>query len=329
MYKLCVLGSGSWGTAISNVIAEGGYDVTLWAFLNEEYEMLEKFHEHKKYLPGVKLNDRINYTTDIEEAVRGSDIIVMATPSFAVRQTAAKIKGVYGGQAIVSIAKGFEDSTLKCLDEVISDELKTERVCVLSGPSHAEEVVKKMPTTLVAAAHSDKLAKTVQDVFMRPYLRIYTSDDVLGVPLGAALKNVISLCVGISDGLGMGDNLKAALMTRGMAEIVRLGIAMGGKAETFYGLSGMGDLIVTCTSMHSRNRRAGILIGSGRTPEEAKKEVGMVVEGIIACESAKKLAAKYGVEMPIVNEAYNILYNGTAPGDALENLMLRSKKSEW
>ena len=329
MYKLCVLGSGSWGTAISNVIAEGGYDVALWCFLKEEYDMLTEFHEHKKYLPGTKLNDKIKYTCDIEEAVSGTDVIVVATPSFAVRQTVSKIKRVYDGQTVVCIAKGFEDETLKCLDEVISDELKTEKVCALSGPSHAEEVIKKMPTTLVAAARDDKTAKTVQDMFMRPYLRVYTSNDILGVELGAALKNIISLSTGISDGLGLGDNLKAALMTRGMAEIVRLGTAMGGKTETFYGLSGMGDLIVTCTSMHSRNRRAGILIGQGRTPEEAKKEVGLVVEGIIACESAYKLAKKYNVEMPIVNEAYNILYKGMAPADAINNLMTRSKKSEW
>lgn len=329
MNKLCVLGSGSWGTAIANVIAEGGYDVTLWSFLKEEYDMLTEFHEHVKYLPGVKLNDGISYTCDIEEAVRGTDIIVIGTPSFAVRQTARKIKNVYDGQIVVCIAKGFEDETLKCLDEVISDELQTDKVCALSGPSHAEEVIKKMPTTLVAASRSDKIAKTVQDVFMRPYLRVYTSDDILGVQLGAALKNIISLSTGISDGLGLGDNLKAALMTRGMAEIIRLGTAMGGKTETFYGLSGMGDLIVTCTSMHSRNRRAGILIGQGRTPEEAKKEVGMVVEGMIACESAYKLALKYNVQMPIVNEAYNILYNGMEPKQAIENLMTRSKKSEW
>ncbi len=328
MANIGVIGSGSWGTAISNVLADNGHNVILWSFLKEEYEMLLKFHEHKSYLPGVILNENISYTNDIEKAVLNTDIIVIATPSFAVRSTVAKLKNAYTNQLVVIISKGFEEENLLCLSEVTKEELNTDKIVVLSGPSHAEEVVKKMPTTLVAASLNVEYAQTVQDAFMCSYLRIYTSKDIIGVQLGAALKNVISLCVGVVDGYGYGDNIKAALMTRGMAEIVRLGTAMGGKAETFYGLSGMGDLIVTCTSMHSRNRRAGILIGKGKTPEEAKKEVGMVVEGIVACESAYKLSLKYNVDMPIVNEAYNILNGKSALEDSIKNLMEREKKAE-
>lgn len=329
MSKISVIGSGSWGTAIANTLAENGHLVTLWSYLKEEYEMLNNFHEHKTFLPGVTLHEGISYTNDMETAINGSEMTVIATPSFAVGQTAKNMKPYLKEQIIVCISKGFEDSTLSCLSEVIKRETGSNRICMLSGPSHAEEVARKMPTTLVAASDSEEVSRLVQDAFMCSYLRVYTSDDMLGVQLGGALKNIISLCAGIADGMGYGDNIKAALMTRGMAEIIRLGTAMGGKPETFYGLSGMGDLIVTCTSMHSRNRRAGILIGQGRSPEDAKKEVGMVVEGIIACESAYKLAKKYNVDMPIVNEAYGILYNGNNPADAINKLMLRQKKSEW
>lgn len=328
MANIGVIGSGSWGTAISNVLANNGHKVILWSFLKEEYEMLNKYHEHKSYLPGVGLNDTISYTNDLEKAVLNTDIIVIATPSFAVRATVSKLKTFYNNQLVVIVSKGFEEANLLLLSDVVKEELETEKIVVLSGPSHAEEVVKNMPTTLVCASDIYEYAKTVQDVFMCSYLRIYTSDDITGVQLGGALKNVISLCVGVVDGYGYGDNIKAALMTRGMAEIVRLGIAMGGKAETFYGLSGMGDLIVTCTSMHSRNRRAGILIGQGKTPDEAKKEVGMVVEGIVACESAYKLSLKYDVDMPIVFEAYNILNGNSNLEAAVRNLMEREKKAE-
>lgn len=329
MKKIGVIGSGSWGTAIANVLAQKGNVVTLWCYLKEEFEMFSEYHEHKSFLPGVILPDNVKFTMDMKEAVSGCDIIVIACPSFAVRSTAEKIKDYYDNQIIVSIAKGFEDKTLLCLSQVIEEVIKpVKRVCVLSGPSHAEEVGKQMATTLVAASEDVKIAEEVQDTFMCDYLRIYTSDDVIGVQLGGALKNVISLCVGIADGLGYGDNCKAALMTRGMAEIIRLGTKMGGKIETFSGLSGIGDLIVTCTSMHSRNRRAGILIGQGMSPEEAKAKVGMVVEGIIACESAYTLSQKYGVEMPIVNEAYGVLYQGEDVNSSMRNLMLRDKKAE-
>lgn len=328
MAKICVVGSGTWGTAISNVLADNGHEVVLWSFDPKEYEMLSSFHEHKTYLPGVILNSSISYSTDLEGSVTDKDILVIATPSFAVRSTVARLKSAYKDQLIVVISKGFEEDRLLCFSEVIEEELNTDKIVILSGPSHAEEVVKKMPTTLVSASKNQEYACMVQDVFMCSYLRIYTSNDIIGVQLGAALKNIISLCAGIIDGYGYGDNLKAALMTRGMAEIVRLGLAMGGKAETFYGLSGMGDLIVTCTSMHSRNRRAGILLGKGKTPEEAQKEVGMVVEGIIACESAYRLAQKYNVEMPIVNHAHAFLKGETDLETAMKNLMERDKKAE-
>ncbi len=329
MKKIGVIGSGSWGTAIAATLAENGHKVTIWSYLKEEYEMLNEHHEHKNFLPGVILPQSVSYTNSMEEAVKGMDMLVVAVPSFAVRSTVCEIKKYYDNQTVVSISKGFEDKTLLCLSQVIEDELKPEKkVCVLSGPSHAEEVGKKMPTTLVAASEDIEIANEVQDTFMCEYLRVYTSIDVIGVQLGAALKNVISLCVGIADGMGYGDNLKAALMTRGMAEIIRLGVKMGGKPETFSGLSGMGDLIVTCTSMHSRNRRAGILIGQGVSPKEAQKQVGMVVEGIIACESAYTLSKKYDVEMPIVSEAYSVLYENADVKDAMKSLMMRDKKSE-
>lgn len=329
MKKIGVIGSGSWGTAIATVLSNNNHQVKLWSYLLEEYEMLEKNREHVKFLPGVKLDDNISFTTSMEEAVSGMDVIVIACPSFAVRSTCEKVKEFYKDQIVVSIAKGLEDKSLKCLSEVIEEVINpVSKVCVLSGPSHAEEVGKKMCTTLVAASEDIKIAEKVQDIFMCDYLRVYTSTDIKGVQLGGALKNVISLCVGISDGLGYGDNTKAALMTRGMAEIIRLGVKMGGRPETFSGLTGMGDLIVTCTSNHSRNRRAGILIGQGVKPSEATKQVGMVVEGILACEAAYKLAEKYGVEMPIVEEAYGVLYKDYDVNSSMENLMLRDKRKE-
>ncbi len=329
MKNIAVIGSGSWGTAITSVLANNGHSVTLWSYLEEECEMFKTHKQHLKFLPGVILNDNVNYTNSIEEALLNKELIVIACPSFAIRSTVENIKPFYKNQLIVSIAKGLEEETLKCLSEVIEEVLNPEKkVCVLSGPSHAEEVGKKMATTLVAASLDIEVAKEVQDIFMCDYLRVYTSTDIIGVQLGGALKNVISLCVGISDGLGNGDNIKAAIMTRGMAEIIRLGTKMGGKIETFSGLTGVGDLIVTCTSMHSRNRRAGILIGQGKTPEEAKKEVGMVVEGMLACKSAYELSKKYQVEMPIVREAYGVLYENYDVNSSMENLMLREKREE-
>ncbi len=331
MKKIGILGSGSWGTAVASLLANKGYQVTLWSFLQEECRELRQFHENRRYLKGVMLPETIQYTENIREAVEGQDMVVNATPSFAVRSTVQKIKPYFqpDAQIIVNISKGFEESTLLRLSQVIREELgESIRLCILSGPSHAEEVGRKMPTTNVAVSPDPNIAKAVQDVFMCEYFRVYTSEDVVGVELGAALKNVIALCAGISDGLGYGDNLKAALMTRGMAEIMRLGVKMGGKAETFFGLTGMGDLIVTCTSMHSRNRRAGILIGQGKTPEEAMKEVNMVVEGVLSCKAAYRLAQDYQVEMPVVEEAYRVLFEGADVRESLAALMERDKKPE-
>ncbi len=329
--KIGILGSGSWGTAIASLLAEKGHEVTLWSFLKEECEELKTYRENRRYLKGVLLPDTLCFTDDIQQAVEGKQIIVNATPSFAVRSTITKIKPYFDAktQTVVNISKGFEESTLMRLSQVIREELgKDIRLCVLSGPSHAEEVGRKMPTTNVAASEDLNVASMIQDVFMCDYFRVYTLTDVLGVELGAALKNVIALCAGISDGLGYGDNLKAALMTRGMAEIMRLGTKMGGDAETFFGLTGMGDLIVTCTSMHSRNRRAGILIGQGKTPEEAMKEVNMVVEGVLSCKAAYALSKKYDVEMPIVEEAYRVLFEGSDVKQSMNTLMVRDKKHE-
>ena len=328
--NICILGSGSWGCAIASLLAGKGNSVEMWCFDKLEYEMLSEFHVHKKFLPDVKLPKSISYTMDIDEAVKGKDIIVIAVPSFAVGSTVSGIKNSFQkNQIIVNLAKGFEEKTLSFLSDVIKRELGSDvKLCMLSGPSHAEEVGKKLPTTIVAASESEEIAKTVQDVFMCDYFRVYTSNDIIGVELGGALKNVISLCAGVSDGLGYGDNIKAAIMTRGMAEIVRLGEKMGGKRETFFGLTGMGDLIVTCTSMHSRNRRCGILIGNGMPVDEAINKIGMVVEGIVTCKSAYKLAQKYGVEMPIVEEAHNVLYGGCDIANSMTNLMLRDKKAE-
>ena len=329
MKKIGIIGSGSWGTAISTVLANNGHSVTIWSYKKEEYDMLKKYREHKSYLPGVKLSENIDFTCEIEKAVKEKDIIVIAVPSFAVRETVKKIKPYYENQTVVSIAKGLEEGTYMCLSEVIEEELKSKKkICVLSGPSHAEEVGRKMGTTLVAASLDKKVAKEIQDTFMCDYLRVYTSNDVIGVQLGGALKNVISLCVGIADGLKLGDNTKAALMTRGMAEIIRLGVAMGGNPKTFSGLSGMGDLIVTCLSEHSRNRRAGILIGRGKSPSDAQKEVGMVVEGILACKSAYELSKKHNIEMPIIDEAYGVLYLDYDVLNSMSNLMNRYKKAE-
>ena len=284
MKNIGVIGSGSWGTAVARVLSENGHNVTLWSYLKEEYEMFKEHREHTKFLPGVKLSESVRFTCDMKQASENMDMLIIACPSFAVRDTAKKLKPFYKNQTVVCIAKGLEDNSLMCLSQVIEEELSpSKKVCVLSGPSHAEEVGKEMGTTLVAASEDEKIALEVQDTFMCDYLRVYTSTDVIGVQLGGALKNVISLCVGIADGLGLGDNTKAALMTRGMSEIIRLGTKMGGKAETFSGLSGMGDLIVTCTSMHSRNRRAGILIGQGKTPEEA-------LENAITVEKVAEMA---------------------------------------
>lgn len=329
MSKIAVIGSGSWGTAFSRMLGNNGHEVCLWSYFQSESDELKKHKENKQFLPDIKLPDTISYTADIGLCTENSDLIVIATPSHTVRETAKKLAPfVKDGQIIVNISKGFDCETLMRLSEVITSEIPNARVAAMSGPSHAEEVGRDLPTTN-AVAHPDiKVAQYAQDLFMTPKFRVYTTSDIIGVELGGSLKNVIALCAGISDGLGYGDNTKAALMTRGLAEIMRLGTAMGGNVETFAGLTGIGDLIVTCTSMHSRNRRAGILIGQGKTPQQAQEEVKMVVEGVKTAQAAYKLAKKYNVDMPITENAYQILFEGKNPSEAVTELMCRSKKDE-
>ncbi len=327
--KIGVLGAGSWGIALARLLANKMKDVTVWSALPSEVEMLKTKHEHVDKLKGVILPESISYTTKIEEAVSDADIIVMAVPSKFIRNTAASVAPFYQKrQIIVNVSKGIEEESLLTMSQVIEKEIPGAKVAVLSGPSHAEEVGRDIPTTIVAAAEEREVAETIQLLFMSDTFRVYTSSDVLGVEVGAALKNVVALAAGMADGLGYGDNTKAALITRGMAEISRLGIAMGGKAQTFYGLSGIGDLIVTCASMHSRNRRAGILIGKGVPYKEAMAEVGMVVEGVYSAKAAYKLGQKLGVEMPIVEQVNKILFEGKNAADAVSELMLRDRKIE-
>ena len=328
MSKISIIGSGGWGSAMAIMLAQNGHDVTLWSYLTEECENLKKYRENKPFLPGVKFPENVRFTDDIA-CCAGADITVMATPSHGVRSTArAMAPHIADGQIVVNISKGIEEGTSLTLSRVIKEEVPNCVVAVMSGPSHAEEVSRGVPTTNVVACEDMTVAEYVQDAFMNPNFRIYTNPDVLGVELGGSLKNVIALCAGILDGMGLGDNTKAALMTRGLVEMARLGEAMGAKTETFSGLSGLGDMIVTCTSMHSRNRRAGILIGQGKTADEAKEEVKMVVEGVRTCSAAKELADKYGVEMPIVNEAHKVLFENYPAAEALKNLMGRAKKHE-
>ena len=326
--KITVLGSGGWGTALSLLLLDNGNDVTLWSFLEKEAEVLRTTRENPM-LKGVVLPEALKITTSMD-VLADSELVVMATPSFAVRETARKAAPLLRQDAVVvSVAKGIEKDTALCLTQIIEEELKGKgRVVALSGPSHAEEVGRRVPTGCVAASTDMAAAELVQDVFMSPRFRVYTNSDVLGVELGAALKNVLALCCGVSDGMGLGDNTKALLLSRGMTEMARLGVALGGRKETFAGLSGMGDLIVTCTSMHSRNRRCGILVGQGKSVEEAMKEVGATVEGYYAALSAHQLAEKAGVEMPICECAYRVLYEGQSVREVVGALMSRNKKRE-
>lgn len=329
MAKAGVIGSGSWGTALARVLSKNGHEVTLWSRREEESRMLREERENKSKLPGVKLPDDILCTTDLEQTVEGKDILVLATASPSIRSMAKKMAPyVAAGQLIVDVSKGIEESTLMILTDVIAQEIPQCRAAVLSGPSHAEEVGRDIPTTVVAGAKDRETAEYIQNLFMNKVFRVYTSPDMLGIELGGALKNVIALAAGAADGLGCGDNTKAALITRGIAEMSRLGVAMGGHIETFNGLTGIGDLIVTCASMHSRNRRAGILIGQGKTMQEAMDEVKMVVEGVNSAKAAKILAEKYKIDMPIVQEVNKVLFEDKPAREALADLMLRDKKIE-
>lgn len=329
MANVGVLGAGSWGTALSVLLHENGHQVTVWSINKEEVKMLSEKREHESKLPGVKLPQELVFTSEMEEAITGKDFLVLAVPSPFTRETARKMcPYVKEGQIIVDVAKGIEEATLMTLSQQIEQEIPQADVAVLSGPSHAEEVGKKLPTTCVIGAKTKKTAEYLQSMFISRVFRVYTSPDILGIELGGSLKNVIALAAGIADGLGYGDNTKAALITRGIAEIARLGVKMGGNIETFTGLTGIGDLIVTCASVHSRNRKAGYLMGQGRTMEEAMKEVKMVVEGVYSAKAAAKLAEKYNISMPIVAQVNEVLFEGKNPAEAVDELMLRELKSE-
>ncbi|MFQ8690468.1 MAG: NAD(P)H-dependent glycerol-3-phosphate dehydrogenase [Blautia sp.] len=329
MAKIGVLGAGSWGTALALLLHNNGHEVTLWSIMEDEVQMLREKRQHESKLPGVKLPQEMEITSDLAYSVKGRDLLILAVPSPYTRSTAHSMRELVAeGQIIVNVAKGIEETTLMTLSDIIEQEIPQANVAVLSGPSHAEEVGRGIPTTCVVSARTKETAEYLQGIFMSPVFRVYTSPDILGVELGGSLKNVIALAAGTADGLGYGDNTKAALITRGIAEIARSGIEMGAKSETLYGLSGMGDLIVTCASVHSRNRKAGYLMGKGYTMDEAMGEVKMVVEGVYSAKAAKQLAEKYQVDMPIVEEVNKVLFEGKSAETAVRDLMLRDKKTE-
>ncbi|WP_248403328.1 NAD(P)H-dependent glycerol-3-phosphate dehydrogenase [Butyrivibrio fibrisolvens] len=328
-----IIGAGSWGIALAYLLTNNGHDVTVWTRRKEAADQFQKDHENKDKLPGVVLPDSVLFTSDIKEAVTGKNILVLVVPSAHLRDTMELMKPyISNDQIIVNCSKGIEESSLLVMSQVIHDVLGNDfprkNITVLSGPSHAEEVGKGVPTTIVVGAISESVAVRLQNVFMNEVFRVYISPDMKGIEIGAACKNVIALAAGIADGLGYGDNTKAALITRGITEITRLGIAAGGHFETFAGLSGIGDLIVTCASMHSRNRRAGILIGQGKTMQEAMDEVHMVVEGVYSAKAALKLSKLFDVEMPIVEQVCEVLFNNKPAKEAVADLMLRDKKVE-
>ena len=326
MMKVAVVGSGAWGTALAIRLCKNGHDVTMWTYEKELIPQMNETHRNPR-LPGAVLPDELTISADYG-CVSGCKLVVIASPSFPLRSVCRGVAPHLDEDAIlVSVTKGIEDGSLLRMSQVVRQETG-KNVVVLTGPSHAEEVALDMPTGCLAASENREHAELVQDLFMSDTFRVYTSPDPVGAELGAALKNVIALCAGVCDGLGCGDNTKAMLMTRGLNEIARLGVAMGSRKETFAGLAGIGDLIVTCTSMHSRNRRAGILIGQGKTPEAAMKEVGAVVEGYYASKSAWELAQKMHVEMPIVEAAYHVLYKNASAADVIQQLLIRRKKAE-
>ncbi|WP_288477861.1 NAD(P)H-dependent glycerol-3-phosphate dehydrogenase [uncultured Clostridium sp.] len=328
MSKVGFIGGGSFGTALAMQLAKKGNEVVIYDRDSEVCEDINKNRKNDKYIKGLSIPENVKATLNIEEAIKDVKYLVLAVPSHVIRSIAKNISGKIDKNVIViSIAKGIEPETNKRLSEVIEEELNNP-VVILSGPSHAEEVAIELPTTLVSTSNDMKYAEEVQELFMTSSLRIYTNDDIIGVEIGGAVKNIIALAAGIGDGVGYGDNSKAALMTRGMKEISRVGVALGGKEETFYGLTGMGDLIVTCTSLHSRNRRAGILIGKGKSLDEALKEVGMVVEGVKACKAFHELNRRINVSMPITEGLYSILFENKNPEQVVCELMGREKKSE-
>ena len=331
MAKISVIGSGGWGIALTILLHKNGHELTVWSFDKKEAKELKITRENKAKLANILLPEDIVVTDDLKEAVTDKDILVLAVPSKAVRSVSKSLKDIVKEkQIIVNVAKGLEEDTLATMTDIIEEELKGKnpQVAVLSGPSHAEEVGKGIPTTCVVSAHNKELTLYLQNIFMSPAFRVYTSPDMLGVEVGGALKNVIALAAGIADGLNYGDNTKAALITRGIKEIASLGVAMGGEQSTFYGLTGLGDLIVTCASMHSRNRRAGILLGQGKTLDEAIKEVNMVVEGVYSAKSALMAARRYNVEIPIIEQVNAVLFENKNAAEAVNELMIRDKKLE-
>ena len=329
MAEIGIIGAGSWGTALAVVLHNNGHQVTIWSIVKAEIDMLNEKREHIDKLPGVKLPEDMKFETDLETTIKGKDFLVLAVPSPYTRSTAHMMKAfVAQDQIIVNVAKGIEETTLMTLSDIIEEEIPQAIVAVLSGPSHAEEVGRGIPTTIVVGAKSKANAEYIQNLFMSDVFRVYTSPDVQGIELGAALKNVVALAAGIADGLGYGDNTKAALITRGIAEIGRLGLAMGCKYETFAGLSGIGDLIVTCASKHSRNRKAGMLIGQGYTMDEAMNEVKMIVEGVYSAKAAIALSKKYQVSMPIIEQVNLVLFENKPADEAVKDLMFRDKRSE-
>lgn len=325
--NIAIIGSGSWGIALAIHLSKLGYNIKTWAFLQEEADCIN-IDKKCKLLPNIALNENIKAYTDFKSVIENTEIIIHVTPSKNVRESVKKYKEYITNQPIIMCSKGIESTTLYTLNKVVEEEIPNVKYGVLSGPSHAEEVSNSMPTAMVIASKDKDICYLIQKVFMNEKMRVYESDDVLGVELGGALKNIIAFCAGIVSQLQLGDNTFAALLTRGLAEIRRLGVAMGAKQETFYGLSGLGDLIATGTSLHSRNRKAGMLIGKGYTIEETKKEVGMVIESIENIEVAYILAKRYNIDMPIVNTVYDILHNGLDPQIAVETLMTRERKRE-
>ena len=329
MANVGIMGAGSWGTALALLLHKNGHQVNVWSISEEEVEMLSTKREHESKLPGVRIPDDMEFTSDLAKAVKDKDFIVMAVPSPFTRSTAKSMSPyIPEGQIIVDVAKGIEEDTLMTLSQQIEQEIPQADVAVLSGPSHAEEVGRGIPTSVVIGAKTKKTAEYLQSMFMNEVFRVYTSPDILGMELGGSLKNVIALAAGIADGLGYGDNTKAALITRGIAEIARLGVEAGGALESFTGLTGIGDLIVTCASVHSRNRKAGYLIGQGMSMQEAMDEVKMVVEGVYSTKAAVKMGKKYGVSTPIIEEVNKVLFEGKNPGEAVRDLMLRDSKPE-
>ena len=327
MKNIAIIGSGSWGIALAMHLARIGNNIKVWSFDEEEKNLIN--NEKKcKFLPSITLLENIICSNDFEEVIKDTDFILHVTPSKFTRETFKQYKQYVGEKPVIICSKGFEKESLKTLDEVIKEELPSVKLGVLSGPSHAEEVSIAVPTALVIASEEKEILKMIQDTFMNTEMRIYTSDDVKGVELGGALKNIIAFCAGVSAGIGLGDNTFAALITRGLGELTRLGVELGGRKETFYGLSGLGDLIVTCLSEHSRNRKAGKLIGQGKSIEETKKEVGMVIESIDNIEVAYELCKIHNVNMPIVESVYKVLYEKLNPQKAVDDLMTRAKKAE-